>query len=120
MGAREAAGWAHVCRLSTAVAGRHVQHRTGRDRTPVCTIRSVRVVTRRRLLALCISGESFLHHMVRNIVGSLVEVGRGAHGAGWIAELLRGRDRTRAGPTAPAHGLVLVRVLYGPEAETVP
>lgn len=88
----------------------------GRGRTPVCTIRSVRVVTRRQLLAVCIAGDSFLHHMVRNIVGSLVEIGRGAQGPGWIAELLHGRDRTRAGPTAPAHGLVLVRVLYGPEA----
>jgi tRNA pseudouridine38-40 synthase len=51
--------------------------------------------------------------MVRNIVGSLVEVGRGAHPPGWIEDLLQGRDRTRAGPTAPAQGLVLVRVLYG-------
>ncbi|HEY7037445.1 MAG TPA: tRNA pseudouridine(38-40) synthase TruA [Methylomirabilota bacterium] len=89
----------------------------GRDRTPVCTVRSVRVVSRRRLLAVCIAGDSFLHHMVRNIVGSLVEIGRGARGPDWMAELLRGRDRTRAGPTAPAHGLVLVRVLYGPEAD---
>ena len=90
----------------------------GRDRRPVCTIRSVRVVTHRRRLALWISGDSFLHHMVRNIVGSLVEVGRGAQGPGWIAELLQGRDRRQAGPTAPAHGLMLVRVLYRPEAET--
>jgi tRNA pseudouridine38-40 synthase len=89
----------------------------GRDRTPICTIRSARVVTRRRLLAVCLSGDSFLHHMVRNIVGSLVEVGRGARSPDWIAELLLERDRTRAGPTAPAKGLVLVRVLYGPEAE---
>jgi tRNA pseudouridine38-40 synthase len=50
--------------------------------------------------------------MVRNIVGSLVEVGRGARPAGWIGELLEARDRTRAGPTAPAEGLFLVRVLY--------
>lgn len=92
----------------------------GRDRTPTCTLRSVRLVTRRQLLAVCVSGDSFLHHMVRNLVGSLVEVGRGARPAGWMAELLRGRDRTLAGPTAPAHGLVLVRVLYGPEAAEAP
>src|SRR5262245_24544962 len=88
----------------------------GRDRSPVCTVRSARVVTRRRLLAVCLSGDSFLHHMVRNIVGSLVEIGRGGQPPGWIVAPLRGRDRTRAGPTAPAEGLVLLRVLYGPEA----
>jgi tRNA pseudouridine38-40 synthase len=85
----------------------------GRDRTPTCTVRSARVVVRRQRLAVCLSADSFLHHMVRNIVGSLVEVGRGAHPPGWIEDLLQGRDRRRAGPTAPAQGLVLVRVLYG-------
>ena len=62
---------------------------------------------------IVVSADSFLHHMVRNVVGSLVEVGRGAAPPAWIAELLDGRDRRRAGPTAPAQGLALVRVLYG-------
>jgi len=88
----------------------------GRDRTPFCTITSARVVARRERLVICLSADSFLHHMVRNIVGSLVEVGRGARRPGWIGEVVDGRDRKRAGPTAPAQGLVLVRVLYGPEA----
>jgi tRNA pseudouridine38-40 synthase len=88
----------------------------GRDRTPSCTITSARVVVRRERLAICLSADSFLHRMVRNIVGSLVEVGRGARPPGWIGDIVEGRDRKRAGPTAPAHGLVLVRVLYGPEA----
>jgi tRNA pseudouridine38-40 synthase len=88
----------------------------GRDRTPTCTIRSARIVSRRHLLVVCISGDSFLHHMVRNVVGSLVEVGRGARPPEWLADLLGGRDRRLAGPTAPAHGLVLVRVLYRPDA----
>lgn len=87
----------------------------GRDRTPVCTVRSARVVVRRHRLAVCLAADSFLHHMVRNIVGSLIEVGRGVRRPGWMGELLEGRDRTRAGPTAPAQGLVLVRVLYGPD-----
>jgi tRNA pseudouridine38-40 synthase len=84
----------------------------GRGRSPVCTVRSVRLVTRKSRLVVLISGDSFLHHMVRNLVGSLVEVGRGMRRPEWMAELLEGRDRTLAGPTAPAHGLVLVRVLY--------
>ncbi len=88
----------------------------GRDRTPTCTITSARVVARRERLAICLSADSFLHHMVRNIVGSLVEVGRGARPPEWIAEVVDSRDRKRAGPTAPAQGLVLVRVLFGPEA----
>jgi tRNA pseudouridine38-40 synthase len=88
----------------------------GRDRTPTCTITSARMVVRRQRLAICLSADSFLHHMVRNIVGSLIEVGRGARPPGWIGEVVDGRDRKRAGPTAPAQGLVLVRILYGPEA----
>jgi tRNA pseudouridine38-40 synthase len=88
----------------------------GRGRTPTCTVRSARVVERRHLLAVWLSADGFLHHMVRNIVGSLVEVGRGAHPPAWIADLLDGRDRTRAGPTAPPEGLFLVRVLYEPVA----
>ena len=85
----------------------------GRGRTPTCTVRSVRLLPRGDLVAVLLSADSFLHHMVRNVVGSLVEVGRGARPPSWMAELLAGRDRTRSGPTAPPQGLVLLRVLYG-------
>jgi len=84
----------------------------GRGRTPTCTVRSARLVERGDRVAIALSADSFLHHMVRNIVGSLVEIGRGAQAASWMADLLAGRDRTRSGPTAPAQGLMLVRVLY--------
>jgi tRNA pseudouridine38-40 synthase len=84
----------------------------GRAADPVCQLRSLHVRRRRTLVAIVVSADRFLHHMVRNIVGSTVEVGRGARPPGWLGEVLAGRDRTRAGPTAPAHGLVLVRVLY--------
>jgi tRNA pseudouridine38-40 synthase len=59
-----------------------------------------------------VQANAFLHHMVRNIVGSLLVVGRGDAPEGWIAELLAGRDRTRAGPTAPASGLVFLGPRY--------
>jgi tRNA pseudouridine38-40 synthase len=54
--------------------------------------------------------------MVRVIAGSLVEVGRGRRDAGWIARVLASRERALAGPTAPASGLFLVGVDYGPDA----
>ena len=60
-----------------------------------------------------ITGTGFLRHMVRAIVGSIVEVGRGRHPPEWMAEVLASRDRGRAGPTAPAGGLFLVSVTYG-------
>ncbi|HTY76350.1 MAG TPA: tRNA pseudouridine(38-40) synthase TruA [Candidatus Bathyarchaeia archaeon] len=84
----------------------------GRGRTPTCTVRSARLIARGEQLAVLLSADSFLHHMVRNIVGSLVEVGRGAQPPSWMSALLAGRDRTRSGPTAPPQGLFLVRVLY--------
>jgi tRNA pseudouridine38-40 synthase len=55
---------------------------------------------------------AFLKHMVRNLVGTLVEVGLGAREPGSMPGLLAGRDRTLAGRTAPAHGLVLEEVFY--------
>jgi tRNA pseudouridine38-40 synthase len=63
-------------------------------------------------LSLVVTGRSFLHSMVRVIVGTLVEVGKGRHPEGWVAEVLAGRDRSDAGPTAPPHGLVLESVEY--------
>lgn len=64
-------------------------------------------------VALEVEGTAFLKHMVRNIAGTLVEVGKGKRPAGWVAEVLASRDRTRAGQTAPAHGLCLVEVRMG-------
>lgn len=64
------------------------------------------------LLLYEVSGTGFLRHMVRAIVGTLVEVGRGQRGAGTIDALLRGGRRADAGATAPPQGLFLVRVEY--------
>jgi tRNA pseudouridine38-40 synthase len=61
------------------------------------------------------TGEGFLRHMVRNIVGTLVEVGRGRFPARWIGDVLASRARSAAGPTAPAQGLILMAVAYDDE-----
>lgn len=63
-------------------------------------------------LVFTFEANGFLRHMVRNLVGSLVEVGKGKWTPGDFAAILAGRDRRRAGMTAPAHGLYLVTVRY--------
>jgi tRNA pseudouridine38-40 synthase len=64
------------------------------------------------LLEYEVSGDGFLRYMVRNIVGSLVDIGRGRMAPEWLGQVLASRDRTKAGRTAPAHGLFLVGVKY--------
>lgn len=64
------------------------------------------------LITYEITGNGFLRYMVRTIIGSLVEVGRGRKPDKWISEVLASRERARAGPTAPPEGLFLVRVDY--------
>lgn len=59
------------------------------------------------------SANAFLHHMVRNIVGCLVYVGKGKHPPGWMAEVLQGRDRRLAAPTFSPAGLYLAGIRYG-------
>jgi tRNA pseudouridine38-40 synthase len=59
-----------------------------------------------------VTADAFLHHMVRNLVGCLLYVGKGAHPAAWIAQVLEGRDRKQAAPTISAGGLYLAQVRY--------
>jgi tRNA pseudouridine38-40 synthase len=86
----------------------------GRAADPACRVRALHVVRRGDRAALFISADRFLHHMVRNIVGCAVAIGRGLREPGWMGDVLASRDRSRAAATAPAHGLTLVRVLYSP------
>lgn len=64
------------------------------------------------VLEVQVQANAFLHHMVRNIVGSLCMIGAGERPVEWMGEVLAGRDRTKAGPTAPAAGLVFLGPLY--------
>jgi tRNA pseudouridine38-40 synthase len=80
---------------------------------PVKTVFASAVRREGELLRYRVVGSGFLHHMVRNIVGTLVEVGRGSMRAEDVVGILAARDRAAAGPTAPAQGLFLVSVEYG-------
>lgn len=75
-------------------------------------LQEVAVTRRGDVVDVEVQANAFLHHMVRNIVGSLLEVGAGERPAGWIGEVLAGRDRNLAGPTAPASGLVFLGARY--------
>ena len=78
------------------------------------TVREIRRLEIADDLTIAVEATAFLKHMVRNIVGTLVEVGHGRRAPASIAALLESRDRTLAGPTAPPHGLVLDEVFYLP------
>ena len=79
---------------------------------PHRTVLSVDVRRDGEYVTLEIEANGFLHHMVRNIVGSLLLVGRGERPVEWMAELLAGCDRQVAGPTGPASGLTFIGPRY--------
>jgi tRNA pseudouridine38-40 synthase len=81
-------------------------------KTPVRTLHSLVIEQQAERIDFVVRGNAFLHHMVRNIVGSLVYVGAGKQAPGWIAELLASRDRTKAAPTFAPEGLYLERIDY--------
>lgn len=82
-------------------------------------VHSVQVSRKGDFIYIDIEANAFLHHMVRNIVGSLLMIGQKEKAVDWMAELLSVHDRTQAGPTAPAEGLYLVKVTY-PEQYDLP
>ncbi len=83
-------------------------------RTTVREIRRLEILQEGPRVELIVEATAFLKHMVRNIVGTLVEVGHGRRDPDSLPALLEARDRARAGPTAPAHGLLLDDVFYLP------
>jgi tRNA pseudouridine38-40 synthase len=81
-------------------------------KTPVRTVTRLDITRRGDHLVFDFRANAFLHHMVRNIVGCLVYVGKGKYPPEWLGEVLAGRDRRRAAPTFEAAGLYLSRVDY--------
>jgi tRNA pseudouridine38-40 synthase len=87
----------------------------GADRIETRSIREVSrldIHKRKTLIRFTIEANSFLKHMVRNIVGTLVEIGRGKMDIEEFKKVIEAKDRTKAGPAAPAHGLFLREVKY--------
>jgi tRNA pseudouridine38-40 synthase len=83
------------------------------ERTVFDLVVERRAAERTERLIIEVEADGFLYNMVRNIVGTLVQVGKGKESTNWPAEVLAQRDRTKAGMTAPAQGLFLVGVEYG-------
>lgn len=112
---------APMARSATALIGTHDFSSFQSSGAPrESTIRTVSALTIGRqggedqgAIILEIEADGFLYNMVRAIVGTLVEVGRGARGEDWPGRVLAARDRGEAGPTAPPQGLFLVAVNYG-------
>jgi tRNA pseudouridine38-40 synthase len=99
-----------------ALLGRHnfksFQAAELRQRNPIRTIKRIKLTKDKHLLHIDIEADSFLYNMVRNIAGTLLEIGRGRFPKGSMVKILESRNRKLAGPTLPAKGLCLVRVKY--------
>ena len=99
-----------------ALLGKHsfkaFQASESRLRNPVRTVKNIRVIKEKDLIHIEIEADSFLYNMVRNIAGTLLEIGRGHFQKGSMQRILESKDRRLAGPTLPAKGLCLVKIKY--------
>lgn len=84
--------------------------------SPVKSLSSIAVNRNADAVNIEVSAPSFLHHQVRSIAGSLVEVGKGHQPVGWIADILAAKDRHLCGMVAPAHGLYFLSADYPEDA----
>jgi tRNA pseudouridine38-40 synthase len=119
------AGWCHAP-LDAAAMRAAARHLVGahdfsafrsaecQAKSPVRTLHALDIRVEGERVEFTLRANAFLHHMVRNIVGLLVYVGRGKHAPAWAAEVLDSRDRARGAPTFAAEGLYLEQVHYEP------
>lgn len=116
-------GWHHrpldagaMNRAAALLLGRHdfsaFRAAECQARSPLKELRLARIERRGDYLLCDFRADGFLHHMVRNLMGSLVQVGAGTQPPEWIGALLASRDRTRAAPTFDAAGLYLAHIRY--------
>jgi tRNA pseudouridine38-40 synthase len=89
------------------------------SKTPVKTIHSINIISQEPWLYFRIRGNAFLHHMVRNLVGSFLQIGVGKQSPEWMSQILVARDRRLAAPTFMADGLYLSKIAY-PEQFEIP
>ena len=98
------------------LVGRHdfksFQKARGEEKETVRTVKDIRIEKEKEMIYIDIEADGFLYNMARNIVGTLIEVGRGKFPQGITNRILLEKDRKLCGPTAPAKGLCLVRVRY--------
>lgn len=120
------AGWFHapldVAKMRAAAAyllGTHdfsaFRSSECQAKSPVRTLHALEIAAADGRIVFTLRANAYLHHMVRNIVGTLVYVGKGRYPPQWTADLLESRDRSRAAPTFAPEGLCLEQVEYGPQ-----
>ena len=81
-------------------------------KSPIKAIEYLRIGKIDNTVLLEVKANAFLHHMVRNITGTLLKVGRGERDVGWVQEVLDSQDRRKAGPTAEPQGLYFIKAFY--------
>ena len=122
------AGWFHapldVAKMREAAAllvGEHdfsaFRSSECQAKSPLRTIHAFEIHKTAQTIHFVVRANAFLHHMVRNLVGTLVYVGKGKHPPQWVAELLSARDRAKAAPTFGPEGLYLETIEYEPKWE---